>query len=354
MFLKESTFTRDVKKMKWIKNRFIGGRIVKTGVAVFITAFICQLLNLPVMFAVITAIVTIEPTAADSIRKGMIRFPASAIGGAVAMLTAFLLGNTAITYAIAAVVTIWLCHKLRLEAGMLVAALTAVAMIPGAEDHFMLTFITRLGTTLIGLFTSTLVNFVLLPPKYENQITQQAYESQHEFTAIFQQRIEELLNGKVRSRHLEGTAERLRHKLDRIETLCKFQLEEWHYHKYKREEMRKVHFHQKKIYLLKQLTYHLTNLISPPVQDQPYWSDKEKEDIRQLTAQLIERVHSTQHLEPISRSSLQSMRDALKNETHEDELPLKSYIYFELLTIHALLRKRKDFVRVPSTKPADL
>ncbi|MDG5473268.1 aromatic acid exporter family protein [Jeotgalibacillus sp. ET6] len=340
--------------MKWIKNRFIGGRIVKTGVAVFITAFICQLLNLPVMFAVITAIVTIEPTAADSIRKGMIRFPASAIGGAVAMLTAFLLGDIAITYAIAAVVTIWLCHKLRLEAGMLVAALTAVAMIPGAEDHFMLTFITRLGTTLIGLFTSTLVNFVLLPPKYEKQITQQSNESQHEFTAIFQQRIEELLNGKVRSRHLEGTAERLRHKLDRIETLCKFQLEEWHYHKYKREEMRKVHFHQKKIYLLKQLTYHLTNLISPPVQDEPHWSDKEKEDIRQLTAQLIERVHSTQHLEPISRSSLQTMRDALKNETHEDELPLKSYIYFELLTIHALLRKRKDFVRVPSTKPADL
>ncbi|WP_165967262.1 aromatic acid exporter family protein [Jeotgalibacillus sp. S-D1] len=340
--------------MKWVQNRFVGGRIVKTGVAVFVTAFICQLFNLPVIFAVITAIVTIEPTAADSIRKGIIRFPASAIGGAVAMLTTFLIGNVALTYAISAVATIWLCHKLRLEAGMLVATLTAVAMIPGADDHYLLTFVTRLGTTVIGLLTSTLVNFVLLPPKYEKQIHEQSSQAENELTRIFHQRMEELLAGSTRSRELENAADRLRHKLDRTETLCRFQLEEWHYHRYKREEMRIVHMHQKKLYLFKQLTYHLTNLLSLPMDEKPKWSEKEKEDLRKLTSQLIERIHTTQNLDPIDRSALQTLRNALKDETEEEELPVKSYIYFELLTIHALLRKRKDFVRVPSATPADL
>jgi len=38
------------------------------------------------MFAVITAIVTIEPTAADSIKKAFVRFPASAIGAGFSVL----------------------------------------------------------------------------------------------------------------------------------------------------------------------------------------------------------------------------------------------------------------------------
>lgn len=49
--------------------RFAGGRIVKTGVAIFLTAWICELLNWPPVFAVITAIVTIEPTVSDSKKR---------------------------------------------------------------------------------------------------------------------------------------------------------------------------------------------------------------------------------------------------------------------------------------------
>ncbi|WP_243658051.1 aromatic acid exporter family protein [Priestia megaterium] len=43
------------------KFNFLGGRIIKTGIAVFLTALICQSIGWPYMLAVITAIVTIEP-----------------------------------------------------------------------------------------------------------------------------------------------------------------------------------------------------------------------------------------------------------------------------------------------------
>lgn len=57
-----------------IMKKFVGGRIFKTGLAVFITAVICEILNWPAMFAVITAIVTIEPTAAIRLRKLLFAF----------------------------------------------------------------------------------------------------------------------------------------------------------------------------------------------------------------------------------------------------------------------------------------
>ena len=41
----------------------------KTGIAVFLTVLVCEFFNIPTIFAVITAIVTIEPTATDSIKK---------------------------------------------------------------------------------------------------------------------------------------------------------------------------------------------------------------------------------------------------------------------------------------------
>ncbi|MFB5661145.1 aromatic acid exporter family protein [Alteribacillus sp. HJP-4] len=156
--------------MKKNRFKFLGGRIVKTGIAVFLTALICQQADLPVAFAVITAIVTLEPTAADSIKKGMQRFPASLIGAGLAVTSVYFLGHNAMAYAVATVFTIYICHLLRLEAGMLVATLTAVAMMPGTNEAFLLAFLERAGTTTIGLVISTLVNLTIIPPHFSEMI----------------------------------------------------------------------------------------------------------------------------------------------------------------------------------------
>src|SRR5690625_313226 len=93
-----------------------GSRILKTAIAIFITAWVCELLNWPPVFAVITAVVTVEPTVSDSIRKGIVRFPASAIGSAYAVLFIYLFGNAPITYTLAAFFTIATCYRLKLHA----------------------------------------------------------------------------------------------------------------------------------------------------------------------------------------------------------------------------------------------
>src|SRR5699024_7306367 len=150
--------------------RFLGNRIVKTAVAVFLTAFICQLIGWPPVFAVITAIVTLEPTVSDSIKKGIVRFPASAIGSFYAVLFIFLFGNSPVTYTLAATLTIITCYRLKLHDGLLVATITAVAMVEVVYDNYFMSFFIRLGTTTIGITVSTLVNLLILPPNFMKDI----------------------------------------------------------------------------------------------------------------------------------------------------------------------------------------
>ena len=136
------------------------------------------------MFAVITAIVTLEPTVADSVRKGIIRFPASAIGSFYAVLFISLFGNSPITYTLAAALTIVTCYQLKLHAGLLVAAITAVAMVEVVYDNYVLSFFIRLGTTTTGIIVSTLVNMFIFPPNYTKQIQRQLNIVLHDFGEV--------------------------------------------------------------------------------------------------------------------------------------------------------------------------
>src|SRR5690606_40531538 len=125
------------------------------GIAIFLTATICLWLDWPPVFAVITAIVTIEPTVSDSIKKGLVRFPASAIGSAFAVFFITLFGNSPITYTLAAVATLLVCSRLKLHSGLLVATLKAVDMVVVIHDHFLISLFISLGKTTVSILRPT-------------------------------------------------------------------------------------------------------------------------------------------------------------------------------------------------------
>ncbi|MCF6138996.1 FUSC family protein [Pseudalkalibacillus berkeleyi] len=250
-----SNVSGDVMKKLNIQ-KWVGGRVIKTGLAAFVTALICNLLQLPVLFAVITAIVTVEPTASDSIKKGMIRFPAAMIGAAFAMGFEFFLGPSSLTYALAATLTLLTCHKLRLDAGMLVATLTAVAMIAETEDQFFTSFVVRLSTTLIGLVVSTVINYLILPPHYHEMVREkvdQLYER----------------SGTLLSRFVKGGSHRelqteyrtLSQEMERTFSLSQYQREEWKYRRHNLKEIREFGILMKKLEYYQKILYHFANLL---------------------------------------------------------------------------------------------
>ncbi|WP_246941681.1 aromatic acid exporter family protein [Bacillus pinisoli] len=244
---------------------FVGGRIIKTGIAVFVTALICHLLQWPAIFAVITAIVTIEPTVADSIKKAFVRFPAAVIGAALAVSFTFLLGETPFTYALVAFTTIIACHKLKLHEGTLVATLTGVAMISTVHDHYIASLFIRLGTTTTGLLVSTLVNFFILPPNYSKTISSEIQQLFGETGQLIQQRGQEWFHHHSGDKKLRQEFQDLLRKIEKVDTICRYQKNEWKYHRVNRKDIRLFHYEYKKLILLRQFAFHTGNLMYIPV-----------------------------------------------------------------------------------------
>ncbi len=241
--------------------RLPGNRIVKTTVAVFVTALLCLWIGWPPVFAVITAIVTLEPTAADSIKKGIVRFPASAIGSFYAVLFISLFGNSALTYTLAASLTILTCYKLRLHAGLLVATITAVAMVEVIHDNYFMSFFIRLGTTSIGIVVSTLVNMFILPPNYMKDIHKNINE-------IYRSLINTLLHliriklyvSDNKTINYDEQLESSRKFLRKTEELVRFQVDGSGFYPFGQEKEGDFPSIQSQINDLKLIHYHVSNI----------------------------------------------------------------------------------------------
>lgn len=240
-----------------------GGRIVKTAIAVFLTACICELLNWPAVFAVITATVTIEPTVSDSIKKGIIRFPASAIGSAYTVLFISLFGNSPITYTLSAFFTIATCYRLKLHAGLLVATLTAIAMIEVVHSHYLIAFFIRLGTTTIGLLVSTAINFFVLPPDYKDEIMQNMHSITRKTGCIIEKFFyEQLFLPHEKNKQSRKLMLQLKRRLTRTKELIEFQEDEARFHPLISQEKKLFLSIKNQLEHLTFIHYHLENLFN--------------------------------------------------------------------------------------------
>ncbi|WP_413374953.1 FUSC family protein [Alkalihalobacillus sp. 1P02AB] len=244
----------------WIKP-LIGKRLLKTGLAVFITAWICQSLGLPVVFAVIAAIVTIEPTVHASIKKGMIRLPAAAIGAAIAMSFDFLLGQVPLTFALSAFFTIYICHRLGWHDAIIVSTLTAVAMIPMTQDHFFLTFLTRVATTTIGLTVSTLVNLIIWSPNFIKDIRQTQKELIFDTKALIDKSLANQNLTKKTTAKLQKQLKQIDEKMQQMKEYLTLQHD---VHKFKKQEKDDIALQeiQKQVNMMYQVTSHTKNIIA--------------------------------------------------------------------------------------------
>src|SRR5690625_2376106 len=161
--------------------------------------------------------------------------------------------NSPITYTLAASLTIITCYRLKLHAGLLVATITAVAMVEVVYDNYFLSFFTRLGTTTVGIVVSTLVNMFILPPNYMKEIDRNV---QTIYTSIGQV-LENILHTPET---VNENLEKLNKKLTKTEELIRFQQEESYYHPLVDSKKESFNIVQKQLRTLRYIHYHLHNL----------------------------------------------------------------------------------------------
>src|SRR5699024_1864111 len=273
--------------------RFPGNRIVKTAVAVFLTAFICQLIGWPPVFAVITAIVTLEPTVSDSIKKGIVRFPASAIGSFYAVLFIALFHNSPITYTLAAALTIITCYRLKLHDGLLVATITAVAMIEVVYDNFFMSFIIRLGTTTIGITVSTLVNLLILPPNFMKDINKNLETSYHSLCDTILSLFER------DSRLIDKNTFKVNELISKTEQLLHFEISDNEYFKAEVKKHSELSLAETELKQLRFIHYHVKNLRDIRLED-TYFNETNKHMIRKAVADIAHYMNGSKEFIPSS------------------------------------------------------
>lgn len=327
-----------------MKKLLEGRRIIKTGVAIFVTAWLCELLGWPAVFAVITAIVTIEPTVSDSIKKGIVRFPASAIGSAYAVTFISLFGNSPITYTLAAVLTIATCYRLNLHAGLLVATLTSVAMIEVVHEHFFIAFLIRLGTTTIGLVVSTLVNMFVLPPDYREEISNEIRTIENKTATLLKELFADRSDGKSDDQPKFAKAlSELEKAFQNLETLIDYQKNDQKYRPFKIINSFQA---EEKAMLLERMREKIHRLLYHPMHD-AQWQENEKELIEAVVTDLAGSLLDESNFDP--DSLLEKMKKineivwrehiglSENNLSQELQLPPKFILCYELLALFHLM-----------------
>ncbi len=316
---------------------FLGVRVIKTGVAIFFTALICQLLGWPPVFAVITAIVTLEPTVSDSIKKGLVRFPASAIGSAYAVLFIALFGNSPVTYTLAAVFTIVTSYKLKLHAGLLVATITAVAMIEVVYDNYFLSFLIRLGTTSIGLIVSTVVNMFILPPNYIKEINENINKL---YKGIGRATLSVITFETSSSKNVNRLLSVLDKQIKKTEELIRFQKDEANFHPLAGSKKEDFFIARKQIDNLELMVYHLTNLKNIAIEDVQLTTDEKllvENAVESLSEHMIHQtdVDLTVHEVTIKRlmQSFWLNNNVITDELSDSHLPNELILLYEVLAL---------------------
>ncbi|WP_168118650.1 aromatic acid exporter family protein [Paenibacillus sp. HB172176] len=230
----------------------IGKRLIKTVVAVYATAQICDWLGWPMIFAVIAAIVSMEPTVSASIKKGVVRLPSAAIGAAFAMLFDALLGVQPLTFTLSALATIYVCYRLGWTDTIVVATLTAVNMIYVTEAHFLIQFCIRLGTTATGIIVAALVNYFVFRPNYAKEIKSLVQQA----TPYIVRRARELTEAASNARDLHHPDVSVKWT-KQAQVFLAFQLSDYRYRRASFAELREIAEARKCLQCLQRMQFYM-------------------------------------------------------------------------------------------------
>ncbi|MDF2929682.1 MAG: Aromatic acid exporter family er 1 [Anaerospora sp.] len=105
----------------------IGARIIKTGIAVTITMFICKILNLePAFFGAVSAVINMQPSIFLTVKTARDQILVHILGVSAGLLFGYLLGGNPLVMGIVTILMISVYLKLNLQSGISMGIVAAV------------------------------------------------------------------------------------------------------------------------------------------------------------------------------------------------------------------------------------
>lgn len=167
----------------------IGMRTIKTALAVTITLIICAALKIEnPFFAVIAAIIVMEPSVSESLNSAKSRMFGTVLGAIFAMAYSFIFPSHPILLGLGIITLIYISNLLKIQNSIKISTIIFVSILLNYEETGRVSYaIARTIDTFIGISVGTLINYYVRPPNSGKQISAFINQAQEDIESFIDQ-----------------------------------------------------------------------------------------------------------------------------------------------------------------------
>lgn len=150
--------------------KYVGKRVLKTGIAVSLSFFISSLFGLESSFSAVVSLIGLKETTQKTFRYGATLIFGSILSLVTGLLIVFLLGSSPLSFGLGTIIMISLLVSLKLSEGLVLSIVVMYHVLdnyPRAIGEFFFFSINELSLILIGISISVAVN-ILFPQKHND------------------------------------------------------------------------------------------------------------------------------------------------------------------------------------------
>ena len=163
----------------------IGARVIKTGIAVAITMFLCKFLGFePAFFGAVSAVINIQPSIFLTFRAARDQIFVHILGIAAGFFFGYFLGVNPLSAGLIVMLLIPIYIKLKLHSGITMGIVAALFVLSSNTDEFLTHALARTGVIFVGLGSAMLINVLLWPPKY-NKLLKEKLRQSNEASVLY-------------------------------------------------------------------------------------------------------------------------------------------------------------------------
>lgn len=196
---------------------FLGARIIKTGLAVFLVLATFHWIGSPyAAFAAVAAILAVQPSVIRARQVFRQQLVANLMGGLVGALLGYFLGSTALAMAVGVIFVLGLCSRWALGEAANLAVVVVLFVMDRPEHDFLFYTLARVGAVTGGMLIGFLVNRFILPPNYTRRLSAELLAAAERILQFGQRLIGALHNpGQMTKEEVKQEAAAIQAHLDR-------------------------------------------------------------------------------------------------------------------------------------------
>lgn len=191
----------------------VGGRIIKTSLAVGLSIFIVQSLGIErVSLAAIVAVVTVQRTFYRSLVQSAARMGSVLVGALLGTVFGLLLGATPISFGLVTMAVILVCLQLNWQDNIVVTAVVAIGIVSSQAGNLLIYSLYQSLSALIGAVVALSIN-MLFAPAYQMDVQQKLEEIEESLRELINCVSQEMLHP---DHHADDFPERIHELQEKI------------------------------------------------------------------------------------------------------------------------------------------